>query len=117
ESGEDCSLPCFADIRPDETTLPEIREMVVELFAGDDSILARFDKPFERDDGLLDYTLWFNSPDISGSFQLGFIILPEEEVLRRFHARLSHPANWLESTNLDISEVLAALGMPDEVFI
>src|SRR5688572_22508012 len=31
KSDEDCSLPCFAEIRPGETTLPEIQESSIDL--------------------------------------------------------------------------------------
>jgi hypothetical protein len=117
ESVEDCSLPCFAGIRPGETTLPEIQELAIDLFDGDEAILERFDRPFERDDDLLIYTMTFNRFAVSGSFSLSFMILPEEETLHRFYAHLNHPENWFESSDLGISKVMSALGEPDEVYL
>ena len=117
EPAEDCTLPCFGGIYPEETTLSEIRDMTITLFDDDEAVLSQFDNPFEREDGLLDYTLRFSSLDVAGSFSLRFLFSPEEHVLRRFHARLNRPENWLVSSHLDISEVLTVLGEPDEVYI
>lgn len=117
ESVEDCSLPCFAGIRPDKTTLSEIQELSVGLFDGDEAVLVQFDRPFEREDGMLDYILRLNHLNIAGSFSFSFIVSSEQEVLQRFQMRLNRPENWLESRGLGISEVLAVLGEPDELYI
>lgn len=117
EGTEDCVLPCIAGIHPDETTLYEIQELAVDLFDDDESILKRFDNPFEREDGVLVYSLIASSSTITGYFALGFLIVPEDEVLRRFEAHLSHPENWLDASNLDIAEILAILGEPDAIYI
>lgn len=113
----ECLLPCFGGIHPDQTTFSTIRALSINLFNGDETVLAQFENPFEREDGLEDYTLRFNNRDISGSFSLSFMFSPEEQVLRRFYARLNHPENWLDFTTLDVSEVLATLGEPGAVYI
>lgn len=114
---EECKLPCFANIRPDETTLSEIQGLSIDLFDEDESILAQFDKPFEREDGLVDYTLVINdNEDIEGFFDIGFLV-SQDGLLHRFKAHLFQPENWLESTILDISVILGILGTPDEIHI
>lgn len=115
ESVGDCSHPCFAGIRPDETTLSEIQELSIDLFNGDDTILAQFDKPFERQDGQLIYTL--RSEVVEGYFDLSFMISPHDEILRRFKASLFYPESWLEARTLDINVTLKVLGPPDEIYV
>lgn len=117
EPGEECTLPCFVGIRPGEAKLPEIQELAADLFDGDESILVQLDKPFEREDGLVDYALTVNDyEEIEGFFDISFLI-SQDEVLRRFQTHLFQPENWLNSTVLDISRILNVLGTPDEVYV
>ena len=117
ESSEECTLACFAEIQPHETTMPEIQELSSKLFDEDESILAQFDRPFEREDGLIDYTLIVNDDEeIEGFFDISFLVT-QDEVLRRFQTHLFQPENWLNSTVLDISMILNSLGTPDEVYV
>src|SRR4051812_43580318 len=53
----DCVLPCFNEIRPEQTTLSEIQTIFTTLFDGDEKIITQFNKPFNMNDELQAYTL------------------------------------------------------------
>ncbi len=110
-----CVLPCLYEIRPEQTTLSEIQTIFTTLFEGDKKILAQFDRPVELNEEQRGYSLINIGPE--GSFTLGFIVSLKNEILQRFHTRLLHPGEWLGSSNVNLSTVLATLGQPDEVYL
>lgn len=114
---EGCILPCFAGIRPSETTLSELIEFSEDLFDGNEDILAVFDNPFEREDGLLDYTFRFPLWEVSGSYNVSYIVSPEQNIMQQFRSYINQPANWLNSDILSISNTLHLLDEPSDIYI
>lgn len=116
---EDCILPCFWGVEPNETTTSEMLEIVTQAFAGNEFIHdeLEYETEGEVEGKTIRYRQFTLIFEPAGTFLIGFSV-DEKSQIDRVDLAFSELNQWLETPHMfELSQLFAVLGTPADIFV